>query len=73
MPPQKRRFISVRGTVFARLQTHCDVRGLALSTFIEETINDHLDALGAPAKPVVPPQPTSPLVRGNYVSPQLKL
>lgn len=45
---QTRRSISVRGTTYERIQTHCANSGRSVSSFIEEIVAERLDALGVP-------------------------
>lgn len=43
-----RRSISLKGTTYARLRSHCEETGRSISGLLEEIIAEHLTEIGVP-------------------------
>lgn len=56
---QKRRTISVKGLTHQRLQDFCEGAGLSVSGYLEQIIEEKLDAHGVPKPTELKPRPGS--------------
>lgn len=66
---QRRRTVSMRGSLFRRLQVYCDSRGLSMAAYIEAKIEPDIADVEDPGERlVVPQQPARPRVEPEPAS-----
>ena len=63
---QTRRSVSMKGLTYQRVRKYCDAHGVSISKFVEDLINERLDALGVPQETVLDSTPVKPRTVGEF-------